>query len=179
MIDVEEATEEFRQRLESGYFVGSDEYPLSGKEMDDVLKAVNTVQKHQSEINLDDAGYDEGYKDGLNEAWNGIRKIFNMPCGEVKQMFGTAYYPEVIEKNTASEVLEKIKAYEQRLEVGDEVIHKTITKCKPHVITQIRAEWVGVLSEKGYQLTWEKKKVVKTGKHYDIQSILDGLKEDS
>lgn len=79
----------------------------------------------------------------------------------------------------ALQIIDKYKAeYEQRLEVGDEVIHKTITKCKPHVITQIRAEWVGVLSDNGYPLTWEKKKVVKTGKHYDIQSILDGLKED-
>ena len=168
-----------------------DECPLSGKEMDDVLKAVNTVQKHQSEINLDDTEYDEEYKegheDGLAHAWECARIILNMSKPQLK---AAGFHVNDIQKTSesrrniildysANEALEKIKAYEQRLEVGDEVIHKTITKCKPHIITQIRAEWVGVLSDNGYPLTWEKKKVVKTGKHYELQSILDGLKEDS
>lgn len=119
--------------------------------------------------------YENRYQEGLQDAWELTWEIINMSFSQRKDIFGD----NVIDHITASEALEKIKAYEQRLEVGDEVIHKTITKCKPHVITQIRAEWVGVLSENGYPLTWEKKKVVKTGKHYDIQSILDGLKEDS
>ena len=138
MIDVEKATEEFRQKLESGYFGDSDKSPLSGKEIDDVLKAVNTVQKHQSKIDLDDTGYDEGYKDGLHDAWDTAKKIYNTPAKTRREIFPLVNYDDILENLTPEEALEKIKAYGQDtslrqrvIELADEVgIHRLYAMVK-------------------------------------------------
>ena len=195
LIDPEEAKEQVKKDLESGYF--DEDFPLSGKEIDDVLKAVNTVQKHQSEINPDDvcckAGYEQGYQEaktefyenryqeGLQDAWELIGKIINMSLSRRKEILGDYTYYDIIQKNTASESLEKIKAYEQeqsKIEVGDEVYSDAFeTK---GVITHITpdGDTVAIMND-GYTMIRQGTcGLRKTGKHYDIQSILDGLRED-
>ena len=193
LIDVEEATEEFRQRLESGYF--DEDMTLSGKEIDDLLKAVNTVQKHQSKIDLDDTGYEQGYQEaktefyenryqeGMQDAWELILEIINISSSQREEILGDYAFYDIIRKNTASEVLEKIKAYKQehRLEVGDEVYFadSNYKRVVTAIITENGKNPQAVqFSSSGRWVIDDVKDLHKTGKRYDIQSILDGLKED-
>ena len=191
MIDVEKATEEFRQRLESGYFDESDKSPLSGKEIDDLLRAVNTVQKHQSKIDLDDTGYDEGYQEaktefyenryqeGLQDAWELASDIV-ANRGNIRDILEEPIDDLIFERYSATEALEKIKAYEQRIEVGDEIICKCPDEQKCVVVRVGDKEplSITIMRKDGSCYSRPADGCTKTGKHYNIQSILDGLKED-
>lgn len=91
------------------------------------------------------------------------------------------------------EALEKIKAYEQeqnKIKVGDEVYTSKDKNGKYldkgvvlwiDYMTEDSGGWnIGVMSRSGHMYgSLEICKWHKTGKHYDIQSILDGLKEES
>lgn len=92
-------------------------------------------------------GYEQGYKDGkadrpcidteeaekkaynrgLDEAWKAARKIIRMQFEEQNKVFGLSGYDNVLGTYTASEVIAKIKAYEDKkkqdaeIKVGDEV----------------------------------------------------------
>ena len=94
-----------------------------------------------------DKGYQQGYEDekkvscdckdnmeneynrGLNDAWEAARKIILdgcLPLQELMQIFNTAYSERILKENTASEVIAKIKEYEEQqkqdtIQVGDEV----------------------------------------------------------
>ena len=93
-------------------------------------------------------GYEQGYKDGkadrpcidteeaekkaynrgLDEAWKAARKIIRMQFEEQNKVFGLSGYDNVLGTYTASEVIAKIKAYEDKkkqdaeIKVGDEII---------------------------------------------------------
>lgn len=154
-----------------------DECPLSGKEMDDVLKAVNTVQKHQSEINPDDPYYKTGYKDGANAAWELAAEVYLHQLIK-ENIFDGKGYSYIIQHYYGLEALEKVKTYYQKkIKVGDVVEHETCFG----IVTFIedKTKTAHILWEYGGFGIVKISNLTKTGKHYDIQSILDGLKEDS
>ena len=67
--------------------------------------------------------YEDGYQRGLADAWEAARKIADIPYDEGEKIFGVTGW-HIIEKRTASEVIEKLKAYEQEQEefkFGDEL----------------------------------------------------------
>lgn len=77
-------------------------------------------------------GYGDGYKDGLNEAWECARKIVlgvadgGISIESFNELFGMNYY-EVMKNYSASEAIAKIKEYEEKknqaeFEIGDEVV---------------------------------------------------------
>ena len=87
------------------------------------------------------------------------------------------------------EVIDKINAYEAKqraadINVGDEVIWKADTAEQEVtlVITQIYKlngiEWCCGVSASGKTHTVLKRNVRKTGKHYDIASILEEMEKD-
>lgn len=58
------------------------------------------------------------YEDGLNEAWDTAKKIFvEIPYDDLNVIFDTGYLNEIFENNTASEAVEKIKAWEENKKV--------------------------------------------------------------
>ena len=61
--------------------------------------------------------YEQGRKDGKIEGraemWDAARKIAGMTLEEQGKIFGTVTLRDIISKFTASEVIEKLKAYEQ------------------------------------------------------------------
>lgn len=258
LLDVEKATEEFRQRLESGYFDESDkqlldamdeypeglkdedtphwedssngwmcskckqdstldteycphchakmangvkdkkdEFPLSQEEINNLLKALQNddlTQKLHDMLSNNPydvcykAGYEQGYQEaktefyenryqeGLQDAWEMTLKVIDMSLSQRKAILGDYSFYDSIQKNTASEALEKIKAYEQRIEVGDEVYF--VDSNHKRVVTAIIDGAAVQFTETGKWAVDDVDKLHKTGKHYDIQSILDGLGEE-
>ena len=132
-------------------------------------------------------GYEEGrkvgIKDGMCEAWEAARKIVadtghgGFAMGALCEIFGTRSYTYIMNENTAQEAVDKIKAYEHkdsdRIEVGDEVEAAFGTA----VVTYCEEETVGYLYSTGTTGFDEPRNVKKTGRHFDIASILEAMRQ--
>ena len=132
---------------------------------------------------------DEAYKRGLEDAWAAAKKIFGyeidggIPINKVREVFGYAENAifctaDIIRDYTAQEAIDKIKAYDgkhsDRIEVGDEVISDTGTKFT--VTAFANSDNVCGISERGLWCFNAIDKLTKTGKHYDIASILEAMR---
>ena len=129
---------------------------------------------------------DEAYQAGLNDAWEAAKKIVGdtdhggIAMGTLCEIFDTRSYSFIMRENTAREAIAKLKAYEDgnhsdRIEVGDEVISDTGTK-KFTVTVFANSDTVCGISERGLWCFSAIDKLKKTGKHYDIASILEAMK---
>ena len=131
---------------------------------------------------------DEAYQAGLNDAWEAAKKICcNPPVGldydTLNEIFGTRHLISVMAELSAGEVIDMIKAYEDkrsdRIEVGDEVIWKTdnITFIATSTYEESGFDWCDGVAQNGkvYHTLIENDQ--KTGKHYDIQSILEAMRK--
>ena len=141
------------------------------------------INEHYGELQ------DEAYQRGLEDAWEAAKKIFGyeidggIPIDKIGRVFGyseneTFCTADIIRHNTASEAIAKLKAYEDkqkdRIEVGDEVI----APCGKAVVTLIETDdLVHYLYSGGDYGCIEPQKLKKTGKHYDIASILEAMRE--
>ena len=57
----------------------------------------------------------EAYQKGLDDAWKCLRKILDRhEDGMQAEVFGTKYYPDILEKYSASEAIAKIREYEEK-----------------------------------------------------------------
>ena len=128
--------------------------------------------------------YDEGYEKGLRDAWGCAKTIANFNCGEIYARFGVSFTAEVLDKFSASEAENRIVEYEAKqseIKVGDEV---KIDNDSIGVATSIWDDRVsGVITvdgeegKQGYVFNLiDKSRYVKTGRHYDIDSILEQLR---
>ena len=148
-----------------------------------------------------DKGFEQGLKDnseeayrrGLEDAWEAARKIVTSKQSaftgiEMEYIFGTLNYSEIFEL-TASEAIEKIKAYEEQkkaeeeIKIGDEVIFnrdapfKVIVTCVKH--SGGKPLDYTVMANNG--LMWDYVKpneITKTGRHFpQIAEVLKQLQE--
>ena len=130
------------------------------------------INEHYGELQ------DEAFDRGLTEAWELSRAIWHDECGE-RSKLGCVSIQGVFDKYTAQEAIAKLKAYEDkrfdRIEVGDEVI----APCGKAVVTLIETDdLVHYLYSGGDYGCIEPQKLKKTGKHYDIASILEAMRND-
>jgi len=119
------------------------------------------------------ADYNAGYEDGLRDAWGCAKKAVHDV--NIYEAFGTAILKRVWDMNP-SEAVAKLKEYEAKqaeIKVGDEVVNsgdKGIVTCNNRDTCDVI--WFdGSVNEE-----LEKKFLRKTGRHYDIKSILEQLK---
>lgn len=135
------------------------------------------------------------YELGLNMAWEAAKKIDSY-CGNNKpldEMFGEHGIADIKRHFTASEAIEKINAYEEQkkqtkdeIKVGDEVVSnngdKGIVLCCYHETDDYgnwKEEWLVVyMSNYNVPQIVTKKRFKKTGKRYDVMSILEKMQED-
>lgn len=93
-------------------------------------------------------GYNEGFQCGLDLAWYAARKLYEIDWDVFCDLFGkVSVRSEVLDMFTASEVLQKLRAYEQeqeKIKVGDEV-ENTQTGVK-FIVTHL---WKNNLGEQG------------------------------
>lgn len=133
---------------------------------------------------------ENAYKKGLNDAWECVRKIsreepFGLTTEELEQIFNTCSIATVIERNTASEAITRIKEYEdsqnheyidgkdeenQSIEIGD-IVNIGADRC---IVTFIYndGKWDGMTSSGSvcrYQYISDAKK---TGERFDAFPLL-------
>ena len=135
----------------------------------------------------------EFYQKGLGDAWEAARKIANMwtridndellAIFGITERIGHSTIRSMFEKQTANEAMLELEAYEEKqkaedeIKVGDEVETKD---GKRFVVTTFGSGFhgdiaVGVCAD-GLGLGVDLKKLRKTGRHFDIKSILEAMK---
>ena len=116
------------------------------------------------------------YEQGLADAWELAKKIYDMKCDAIEEIFGVkgGFY-EVIRNFTFEDCRDKIESYEKEKEikVGD-VVTTGEFSC---VITRIYNRTADVIFADGVNGTVEVTKVKKTGNHIDIESLLKQIGE--
>ena len=138
----------------------------------DSLEELNSdyINEHYGELR--DEAYRKGYEDGKESTKNGCmgckyetRTSREEPCKYCSNCHTSKYTPMPEKKD--------------RIEVGDEVIWKTenITLIVTSTYEASGFNWCdGVMQNgKAYHVLMEN--VAKTGKHYDIQSILEAMRQ--
>lgn len=123
----------------------------------------------------------EGYKRGLEDAWEAARKIALMDTETSENITGYFGLFRIMENLTPMQAIEKLKAYEDgkhsdRIEVGDVVMIKDSNK-NTFVVTKVSNQSVWGVDADGSWNYWAIYEVIKTGKHYDIASILEAMRE--
>lgn len=132
------------------------------------------------------------YEQGLADAWEAARKMCmpvnrgGMTDNTLIEIFGTPFTGEIITKNTAAEVIAKIKAYEEEqteIKVGDEITDgksKCVVVEKYNDDTGFNQSHLYALDSSGrcfsiykhnFALYWKK-----TGRHFpQIEELLNAI----
>ena len=124
---------------------------------------------------------DTEYHRGLDEAMNAFKKLYS--CGWERDWKAMGFefdegewsrsFEFIIGHYTADEIVEKVKAYEEKeLRVGDEVI----APCGKAIVTTFKNDLVFYLYSVGDYGCTEPENLTKTGRHFDIQSVLEAMK---
>lgn len=121
--------------------------------------------------------------EGRNEVWELANKIQGLDCNIREKIYGIYKMPVIFEKFTPQEALVKLEAYEkeqekvrQKIMVGDIVTLEDGTKGV--VMDEDGVDNVVIFTENGCIEAWMNKKyITKTGKHIDIHSVLEQIKE--
>lgn len=117
--------------------------------------------------------YHEGYDKGLADAWELAKKFWYLGNRECKKIFGFEFSIDILEHFTPQEALAKLKAYDDsKIEVGDVVESDSGVKA---VIVETADYHFMVFTQYGMVGTWNTTCCKKTGKHIDIQSILEQI----
>lgn len=122
------------------------------------------------------------YEDGLADAWELARKIENKLGSTILEpIFGSSRIADILDNFTPQEALAKIEAYEESkvIKVGDVVVVKSDDRQK-FVVTYIfqeRNKVAGVRHD-GAQIEYDIDVVKKTGKHFDIEHLLEQIRGD-
>ena len=124
------------------------------------------------------------YQRGLNDAWECAKKLFStMSETEIEKVFPVEWKSGFsgLMQMKPQYAIEKLKAYEEKqndkIEVGDEVepFYTDITG----VVTLIDGDTIYILWRDGSSTSAMKlKEVTKTGRHFDIASILEEMRHD-
>ena len=121
------------------------------------------------------------YQRGLNDAWEAARKISLMSPDEIENVFpGAAKYNRYNLGYSGVEAIAKLKAYENkqkdRIEVGDEVRHKNHNTTWTAVVVKREEDVIYLMGHTGAVADYQLSGFEKTGRHFDIPSILEELR---
>jgi hypothetical protein len=139
----------------------------------------------------------EAYQRGLNDAWKAARKIADMwtridndellAIFGITERIGHSTIRSLFEKQTANEAMLGLKAYEEKqkaddeIKVGDEVAfhHDDGRPDTVVVVTYIGQDgFIDGMDGRGTQYAHKNPtKWTKTGRHFDIDKILEEMKE--
>lgn len=129
--------------------------------------------------------YKLGYENGLNDAWDAVRKIAldekdgGLDVAAYHEIFGYGKsFCAVLKTFSAPEAIEKIRQYEQEQEnfkVGYEVINDEDVR---GTIVDMDDYLLHVLDENGVIQAWPREDVVKTGRHFpEIAEVIKTMQE--
>lgn len=124
----------------------------------------------------------DAYQQGLKDAWNAAHKVLWYGNKEMMPLFGLTFgsgdWEQIFTDHTASEAIEKIKAYEekqneQEITVGD-VVDAPGFDAPVVVIASYTDDSVRVMNSFGDTKVHPKRNVTKTGRH--LPEILEVFK---
>ncbi|MEE0898962.1 MAG: hypothetical protein U0L88_15210 [Acutalibacteraceae bacterium] len=150
---------------------------------EDGYKTAKVQCNIQAEKDLREVG-ERHYQKGLSDAWDAARKVVALSTVDRREVFGSEYMYSILEKHTAAEAIEKLKAYEQErdaeIKVGDEV---NAFERKPFIVTGFgygdddTVYCHGFVTENGISTITKKDECVKTGRHFpEIAKVLKEIK---
>lgn len=130
--------------------------------------------------------YQRGVEDGQNETWETAKKVAlcagegGLSIEELDEIFGCSTLQQVFRRYSAQQTIEKLKKADDEIKVGDEVT-STLSKTTYTVVSFGEYE-DGALTVCGFDShgVWhgnELSELHKTGKHYDIDRILEEMKK--
>lgn len=133
---------------------------------------------------IEDTAYHQGYLRGLNDAWETAKKIvLNRIDGglydkDLIKIFSVGNIDTIFKSFNVFEAVKRVERYQEsyqtEFEVGEEVVDSVGFK---YFITAVDEHTCRLVNSNGYDVTLEKGEFVKTGKKYDITSILKEMKE--
>ena len=122
------------------------------------------------------------YEQGLADAWELAKKIYDMKCDAIEEIFGVkgGFY-DVIRNFTFEDCRDKIEAHEKEKEikVGDEVAHGEGTTQIRFFATLLEKNRIEGYDENGYThaFTFPNPYIKKTGKRIGIEGLLKQIGE--
>ena len=134
----------------------------------------------------------DGITEGRNEAWEAARKLVSMRYKKCKEVLGDCILgintiDELFVRCTASEAIEKLRAYEEQkkqeedseIHVGDEVIYNCGNDKNKATVIDIDVDVLHLLTENGCYISEEFKDVKKTNRNFpEIAEVLKKMQED-
>ena len=135
----------------------------------------------------------EYIEQGRNEAWEAVKKLYlpvdegGLPYAEIKKIFGDLSWFQIITNFSASEVVEKLHAYEEQkkqkddeeIHIGDEVTFNHPGGTKFIVVSlSDSGKTFDALSAYGAEILLDKSLVIKTGRTFpEVAEFMKKLKE--
>lgn len=128
-------------------------------------------------------GYCNEYQRGLDDAWEAARKIaqqWEEDTDTEHRLVIDDSISVTLNSMSANEAITKLKAYEEQntadeIKVGDVVKIKYSDK-HTFVVTKVSDESVWGVDADGSWNYWAINEVIKTGRHFDIESILEDMR---
>ena len=169
----------------------------------DEIEELNSDYINEHYGQLQDEAYQRGYKDcetrycsfdacpnrqaeyqrGLDDAWEAVRKIALMDTEISENVTGYFGLFRIMKNLTPMQAIAKLKAYEEKqkaedeIKVGDEVTPKRNVGWKG-VVVGIDDDNAMVMTSDGYSAMYQIEILCKTGRHFDIASILKEMRND-
>ena len=161
--------------------------------LDDVQNRIDEAYQRgfddgKKAFDLLDAERDSEYQRGLDDAWEAARRVaFNPHMGglsveDLEKAFDCLVPQQVFKNYTAKQTIEKLKAYEEKqkaddeIKVGDEVEDHTDSLHKKAAVWSIKGDVLRVIAVGGGTWMLRKNNAVRTGRHFDIDKILEEMK---
>jgi hypothetical protein len=137
----------------------------------------------QAEKDMREVG-ERHYQRGLSDAWEAARKICSMNSVTRDEIFGMVITSNIIDENTAAEVIEKLKAHEQKheeIKVGDEVTLKCGVSPTIYMKSTKGSDEIYLLFKDGSCGPHSKSEIErKTGRHFpEIAAVLDKMRSST
>ena len=173
-------------------------------EMEEVKELKRSVGEINSHLNIIESlcAFDnealeqrekEAYRKGLDDAWEAARKIVcdeKLDWNTLLHLFNKCNFTGIFGEFSASEAIEKLKAYEEKqkaddeIKVGDEVISlkangEVIEDMSPWIVTyETKYSYQGFEASGMFHKN-PKDCVRKTGRHFDIEAILKEMANEN
>lgn len=128
---------------------------------------------------------DTAYQRGLYDAWEAAKKIALMDTETSENVTGYFGLFRIMENLTPMQAIEKLKAYEEKksedeIKVGDTVdLKDAVSDKRGGIVTKLlNDDYCYIVWYDGSGGVWAKDMLVKTGKHIDIASILEDMRNE-
>ena len=128
------------------------------------------------------------YQRGLDDAWEAARKVAlnsndgGLSIEKLDEIFDRYTLQQVLKEYTAKQAIEKLQAYEEKQKAEDEIMVGDEVKWNSDLITVTRLyddgglNWCDGIGNDGRAFHILEENVRKTGRHFDIKSILEEMR---